>query len=369
MKILLVLLFLSSSDAIALDKKIADEIVNGLNPYLKKVSKIEVPPNSEEDFYRQIEIIGKKKDKSTKALWALAERKDLTCSFFSSQAVVPPLTGILDLSKKMNEEVAKENSWKKGLQAAKLWQKVSLCEAPLIFNRIFLSSLKATLTTLSTLPKDKMTKSEKVELEKLKERLLNANAKEDYRKALRSEMVATSYIILKATEDGTLKPSKSMFLQTDINSSEGKNPEGLERVLTLLLPEEGMSYDWKKGGQYFATLIDATTEKDADAINAVSQNQKEKALQNFYVGMSFSELGISSAKDFSDKNKMNELAKKLETNAAILRKKKDLLKAYPNKEEFFTAGYFVPMMTLNYEDQEKKWQTSYEKMKELAKSL
>lgn len=347
------------------------ESISGINPHLKKSPKFEIPVANDKDLYLRMEK-ALTSEHPEQSLRILAEEGDFTtCSAF--QATAPsgllPMTGLLDISKKLNDEAIAAKSWEQSLKLANLWWHFGNCEMPVITGQIGMALLKDSLTEMAKLSKENMSDEDRTKLSELKRNIKDWNPSAHLEKELRFEMVLTPALLLPELKSGKFEFNKE---ELEEESSEETALVGFPGLIKLLYPDGYGTFDWSEGAKPVAAAVDQIkgAKNPAAAMGKAVDEQEAKYLKSFYEQLSLRDQGVKSVKDLLKDAKATALIETLQKDEELLKAKRELAQKYKDKSAFMMAVLVFKWTTPNFSRSiDKKAQTLHKDLIRLSKPL
>lgn len=346
------------------------ESVAGINPHLKKSAKFEIPAANDKDLYLRMEK-ALTSENPEQSLRALAQEGDFTsCSAFqaTTSSGLLPMTGLLDISKKLNEEAITAKSWEQSLNLANLWWHFGNCEMPVITGQIGLALLKNSLTEMAKLSKENMSDEDRTKLSELKRNIKDWNPSAHLEKEFRFEMALTPALLLPELKSGKFEFNKEELEE----NSEETAFVGFPGLIKLLYPEGYGTFDWNEGAKPVAAVVDQIkgTKNPASTLGKAVDEQEAKYLKSFYEELKLRDQGVKSVKDLLKDSKATELIETLQKDEELLKAKRELAQAYKDKSAFMMTVLVFKLTTPNFSKSiDKKAQALHKDLIKLSKPL
>lgn len=330
-KALILLMLFFRIPAFAEKTDTLNEIVSSLNPHL--VSKIDLPRPEENNFYARMENLlpAKDKVKALELLRKLGQDKNLTCSAYVTGKLVS-FTGFLDMAKEYNQEFVYDKSWAKGLQANRLWLKMTTCHAPLIYNAIGMALLEDAAKKLTSLSKVSMTAEEKAELQKLKRDISEYSVEKSTKASLKYEIIFFGSLMSADVKDGKLPVDLVYLKATELAK--------LSPLIEMIFPDKKVHFKWSNGAMLFAAVLNAMEDDKTndDDLKGFAQRQLDKGFMSFITAAKLADKGIKSSADLVNETKISALVKDLNANGELLKKKRVLVSSFDGSALFVSAA-------------------------------
>lgn len=346
------------------------ESVAGINPHLAKAKKFEIPAANDKDLYVRMEK-ALTSENPEQSLRTLADEGDFTtCSAFQATTAsgLLPMTGLLDISKKLNADAIAAKSWEQSLKLANLWWHFGNCEMPVITGQIGMLLLKDSLTEMAKLSKENMSDDDRTKLAELKRNIKDWSPSAHLEKDFRFEMALTGALLLPELKSGKFEFNKEELEE----SSEETALVGFPGLIKLLYPEGYGTFDWNDGAKPVAAVVDQIkgAKNPATAMGKAVDEQEAKYLKSFYEELKLRDQGVKSAKDLLKDAKASELIEALQKNEELLKAKRELAQSYKDKSAFVMSVLVFKLTTPNFSKSiDKKAQTLRKDLIRLSKPL
>ncbi|UXR65650.1 hypothetical protein EZJ49_05215 [Bdellovibrio bacteriovorus] len=346
------------------------ESLAGINSHLKKAAKFEIPAANDKDLYLRMEK-ALSSENPEQSLLTLANEGDFTtCSAFHSTTVsgLLPMTGLLEIAKKMNADAVAAKSWEQTLKLADLWWNFGNCEMPVITGQIGMLLFKDTLTEMAKLSKENMSDDDRAKLSELKRNIQNWSPSAHLEKDFRFEMVLTGALLLPELKSGKFEFNKEELEE----STEEKTLFGFFGLIQLLYPDGHGTFDWNEGAKPVAAVIDQIkgAKNPAVTVGKAVAEQDAKYLKSFYEELKLRDQGVKAAKDLLKDSKANELIATLQKDEELLKAKRELAQNYKDRSAFVMAVLVFRLTTPNFSKSiDKKAQALQNDLVKLIKPL
>lgn len=346
------------------------ESISGINPHLKKSANYEIPAPNEKDLYLRLEK-ALTSDDPEQSLRTLADEGDIeTCSAFQATASsgLLPMTGLLDLSKKLNDEAVAAKSWEQTLKLANLWWHFGNCEVPIITGQIGMALLKDSLIEMVKLSKENMSDEDRAKLSELKRNIKGWNPAARLEKQFRFEMALMPALLLPELKSGKFEFNKEELEE----SSEEVALVGFPGLIKLLYPEGYGTFDWNEGARPVAAVVDQLkgAKNPAAMIEKAVDEQQAKYVKSFYEELKLRDQGVKSVKDLLKDSKTADLIATLQKDEELLKTKRELAQNYKDKSAFIMAVLVLKLTTPNFSKSiDKKAKTLHKDLIRLSKPL
>lgn len=349
--ILLIALLILPVQILASNIDKSKEIIDEVNLHLTSI-KLSPPQRSETDIYRRLDLALNAKDqtKLTSTLEEISREQNTICSAYSSDNILPRLTGFLDAGKTFNDEYVKSKSWSKGLQSGRLWLKLSTCESSFIYNALTMAILEDSLKKLSLLDKRSLSQEEKKQLQLLKSDIRDFSPEYRFKVMAQYELISMVLLIIS-----DINRASSPFAGLDtFDITHGH----LSSLFMLMWPDFKNTFQWKKAVEPLAAVIDAVETNKFKEKNweKFIQNRSKNYLTKFITATQLSNEGISSFEDLKDEKKISALLSKLKNNKNLLEEKQKLAASFENQTEMF-IGLILHYSAQSYYEIFEKFKT------------
>lgn len=367
MKFILILGVLSTSLAVAAVNPAtkAAEILNSMGD---RNSKISIPTDRENYLNWQLVVPEKNTKKVTPEtvtkFWNFASNKNMKCSGYTIESVIPNFLGIPEVSKKMEEDILKEKSWRKAIDALTLWNKMAFCEQTILSSSIYQLVLNDNLKNLLKLDRAKLSNEESEELKKLKIDILTNT------RTFKSSSILKAEIFFYATAAIAAEG------HDDIKHSENKSDASLQAdfydLFSLLSPNGKFMIQYDKSLRPLRDIYDlVNTPKASFAdLDKISKAQETKYVAELIEKLKLKDQGISDGADLQNRDKIKKLVTQLKADTSLLNEKKKLF-AQINPHELYLGAIYWPQVFNNFNGAslDKKFEHRMDSIRELANQL